>query len=169
MNVKENISNGEFQECMEVVRNIGLDSDTTLQLAELAKSFWLRGSTTYVSTDDLLSLLELGEGNIPFKLNFEKKNRHGTTSNGLGDRAIPQLVEAGMITKDTSGRYTRYTVQKTGMAFILWWVLKCNSTLHTSRQSEGETCWNCNNTLENIGGLDGLLALVEATKQVLIN
>ena len=164
MNKKENISNGEYKECMEVIRSIDIDSETKLQLSELAKAFWLRGSTTYVSADDLLSLLELGIKNIKFTLNFVKKNRSGTTSTGLGDRVLPQLVEAGMISRDTTGRYVTYTVQRTGVSFILWWILKCYTCDHS-----GNACYNCEWTLKQIGGIDGLLEILEHTKPILIN
>lgn len=164
------LDNNEYQNCLEVARSFETSGELNEKLIQLAKNTWRRNDGTWVdrvwvSDADLYSLLECGMTGDSFTLNAVKKKNHpNTTSRGLSAKVIPDMLNIGMMTRDETGRYNQHLVEKIGIEFLLYTLLKCKDCELTgicnvcngggrcggnnvcekcqSAAEESEECWN---------------------------
>ncbi len=180
---KEKLSKGEFEACVELAKSIQPSIALNIQLVELAKKVWYRREDQWidrlwVSQQDLQCLLQVAFEERPFTLNYVKKKHRDTTTNGLKEKVLPDLVKVGMITKNETGRYVTYLVNQSGREWILYNLLqcaRCHNTGICERCKDGsdepnhdkcywcddkKTCDRCDELFRELGGHHKLVELI---------
>jgi hypothetical protein len=177
---KEKLSKGEFEACLELAKSIQPSIAINMQLVELVKKVWYRREDQWidrlwVSQQDLQCLLNVAFEERPFTLNYVKKKHRDTTTNGLKEKVLPDLVKVGMITKDETGRYVTYLVTQSGREWILYNILqcaRCHMTGICERCKEDcpddkcywcdgkKTCDRCDELFRELGGHHKLVELI---------
>jgi len=145
----------EFRECIEIVENIECLPETNLALIEMAKHTWRSPSNYWISDINMISMIKAGMEDTPFSYNHVFTMDRNNTQGALKYNMFPTLVNAGMLVKDTSGRYDKYTVTVAGFNWLAYALFKtcqcelsgicqhCVKTEHYDSDEKQRKCWNC--------------------------
>jgi len=150
-----NIEKDEFRECLEIVKDIECLPETNLALIEMAKKTWRNGSNYWISDINMVSIIKAGMEDTPFSYNHVFVMDRDNTQGALKYRMFPNLVNAGMLIKDTSGRYDKYSLTVSGFNWLAYALFKscdcklsgvCKYCVDINSEDKKHECWNCKDT-----------------------
>lgn len=153
----QELNSTEYKECIGIAKNIRRSPETEQALIKMALKLW-RGSANYHIGDyEMISMIKSGLENNAFTFNYVYKRSSDNSKSSLEYRVIPLMLKAGMLSKDESGRYVRYTITETGFNWLinsLFTDCRCklsaecvhceggkNENTHKNRNQK---CWGCN-------------------------
>jgi len=145
----------EFRECLEIVKDIECLPETNLTLIKMAKNTWRSGNRYWISDINIISMIKAGMEDTPFSYNHVFVMDRDNTQGSLKYRMFPDMVDAGMLIKDTSGRYDKYTLTVSGFNWLAYALFKtcdcklsgiCQHCVNDNSEDKKHKCWSCGDT-----------------------
>lgn len=147
------INSEELKELLDIAKTLKCTPETEQALIKMAKELWRSGANYYISDYEMACMLTAGLEGTPFSYNHVFTMDANVRQGPLKYRLFPLMIKAGMLTKDTSGRFDRHTVTETGFNWLLNSMFtdcecglsgeckQCKTgTYHKNRKGD---CWNC--------------------------
>lgn len=172
---KRELGHDEFRECIDIVKDIECLPETNLALIKMAKRLWLDGASYIITDINMISVIKAGMEDRPFSYNHVYVMDRGNTQGSLKYRMFPDLVKSGMMIKDSSGRFEKYTLTVFGFNWLAYALFKtCDCKLSGVCQccvdkdsgsnrrcyscGDSKVCVRCNDIFERFT-IDELVAL----------
>jgi hypothetical protein len=136
------IPKSDYERFLRISKDFPLSEELHNEFAKIGRRRFIQSfeSSLYTSNDDIWALIQAGIDQKPYTMNALKRMFSGTTTNGLKEGLVPELVTSGHILQDDSGRYTTYTVTHLGVQILFL------TFLNRCRCNESGLCPECNGT-----------------------